>query len=142
MFSGKTRTTMSDDDARNRSFGAILESGCQVNNNGGVYMQSCVISVEKYVVIVNKYEEMCVFDRTKNVSFRTIANDVKVDWHIAKKTILLHESGVGYEGIDMGRFRDSKVGDRVDMGADDEHCILWFLFEDPFRQNTSYFEKM
>ena len=58
---------MSDGDARNRSFGAILESGCQVNSNGGVYMQSRVISVEKYVVIVNKYEEMCVFDKTKNV---------------------------------------------------------------------------
>ena len=119
----------------------IAESGCQVNSSGGLYRESTVTTVEKYVVIVNKYEEMCAFDITKNVSFRTIANNVKVDWHIVKKNILLHESGVGYEGIYMGRFRDSKVGDRVDMDADNEPYILWFRFEDPFRPNASYFEK-
>ena len=138
----KTRTTMAENNRTVLDSHIISESGCQVNSSGGLYKQSTVTTVEKYVVTVNKYEEMCAFDRTKNVSFRTIANDVKVDWNIAKKTILLHESGVGYEGMDMGRFRASKVGDRVDMDADDEPYILWFCFEDPFRPNASYFEKM
>ena len=101
-----------------------------------------VTKVEKYVVIINKYEELRAFDGTKNVSFRTIANDVKVDWHTAKKSIFCHESGVGYEGMDMGRFRASKVGDRGDMDADGEPYLLWFRFEDTFFPNASYVEKM
>ena len=113
-----------------------------VNASGGLYKQSMVTTVEKYVVIINKYEELRAFDGTKNVSFRTIANNVKVDWHTAKKAILCHESGVGYDGMDMGRFRASKVGDRVDMDANDEPYLLWFRFEDPFRPNASYVEKM
>ena len=99
-------------------------------------------TVKKYVVIINKYKELRAFDGTKNVSIRTIANDVKVDWHTAKKALLCHEAGVGYEGMDMGRFGASKVGDRVDMDADDEPYLLWFRFEDPFRPNASYVEKM
>ena len=42
----------------------------------------------------------------------------------------------------MGRFRDSKVGDRVDMDADNEPYLLWFRFEDPFCPNASYVENM
>ena len=107
-----------------------------------MYKQSTVTTVEKYVVIINKYEELRAFDHTKNVSIRTIANDVKVDWHTAKKSVLCHESGVGYEGMDMGRFRDSKVGDRVGMDVDDKSYLLWLRFEDPFHPNASYVVKM
>ena len=99
-------------------------------------------TVEKYIVVINKYEELRAFDGTKYVSIRTIANDVKFNWHTAKKAVLCHEAGVGYKGMDMGRFWASKVGDRVDMDADDEPYLLWFLFEDPFRPNASYVEKM
>ena len=120
----------------------VAKSGCQVNSSGGLYRQSTVTTVEKYVVIINKYEELREFDSTKNVSFRTIANNVKVDWHTTKKDALCHESGVGYEGMDFGWCWASKVGDRVDMDADDEPYLLWFRFEDPFCPNASYAEKM
>ena len=73
----------------------IAESGCQVNSSRGLYKQSTVTTVEKYVVIINKYEELRAIDGTKNVSIRTIANDVKADWHTAKKSILCHKAGVG-----------------------------------------------
>ena len=49
---------------------------------------------------------------------------------------------MGYKGVDMGRFRGSKVGDRVGMDADNESYILWLRFEDPFCPNASYVEKM
>ena len=49
---------------------------------------------------------------------------------------------MGYEGVDMGSFRASKVGNRVDMDAYDEPYLWWFCFEDPFRPNASYVEKM
>ena len=57
----------------------IAKSSCRVNSSGGLYKQSTVTTVEKYVVIINKYEELWAFDHTKNVSIRTIANDVKVN---------------------------------------------------------------
>ena len=120
----------------------ISKSDCRVDSSGGLYKQSTVTTVEKYVVIINKYEELRAFDGTQNMSICTIANDVKVNWHTAKKAVLCHEAGVGYEGMEMGRFRASKVGDRVDMDADDEPYLLWFRFEDPFRLNASYVEKM
>ena len=44
--------------------------------------------------------------------------------------------------MDFDQFWASKVGDRVDMDADDEPYLLWFRFEDPFRPNASYVEKM
>ena len=99
-------------------------------------------TVEKYVVIVKKYEELRLFDGTKKVSIRAIANDVKVDWHTVKRAVLCHEEGVGYEGMDLGQFRVSKVGDRVGMDADDESHLLWLRFEDPFCNNARYVEKM
>ena len=101
-----------------------------------------VTTVEKYVVIVKKYEELRAFDRTKKVSIRAIANDMKIDWHTAKKAVLCHEAGVGYKGMDLGQFWVSKVGDRVGMDAYDESHLLWLRFEDPFCNNASYVEKM
>ena len=82
----------------------IAERSCQVKSSGGLYRKSTVTTVEKYVVIVNKYEEMRAFDRTKKVCILTIANDIKVDWNTAKKAVLCNEAGVGYKGVDMGRF--------------------------------------
>ena len=58
------------------------------------------------------------------MSFRAIANDVKVDWHTAKKEFLCHEAGVGYKGMDMGRFWAMKIGDRVGMDTDNESYLL------------------
>ena len=72
----------------------IAESGCLVNSSGGLYRKSTVTTVEKYVVIINKYEELRALHSSKKVSILTIANDVKVDWHTAKKAVLCHESGV------------------------------------------------
>ena len=112
----------------------IAESGFLANASGGLYKQSMVTTVEKYVVVINKYEELRAFDGTKNVSIRTIDNDVKVDWHTSNKAILCHEAGVGYEGIDMGRFRASKVGGRVGMDADDESYFLWLRLKTLFVQ--------
>ena len=63
----------------------IAESGCLVNSSGGLYRQSTVTKVEKYVVIVKKYEELRAFDGTKKVSIRAIANDAKVNRHTAKR---------------------------------------------------------
>ena len=34
----------------------IAESGCRVDSSGGLYKQSTVTTVEKYVVIINKSE--------------------------------------------------------------------------------------
>ena len=138
----KTRTIMADNNRTVLDPHIIAESGFQVNSSGGLYRESTVTTVEKYVVIINKYEEMCAFDRSKKVSVRTIANDVKVDWHTAKKAVLCHESGVGYEGMNMGRFRSSKVGDRVGMNVGDESYLLWLRFDDPFHSRLSYVNNM
>ena len=67
----------------------IAESGFLVNASGGLYKQSTVTTVEKYVVIINKYEELREFDGTKNVSICSISNDVKVNWNTAKKSHLV-----------------------------------------------------
>lgn len=75
----KNLTTMSDDGARNRSIDAITESGCQVNNNGGVYMQSRVTSVEKYLEIVRIFEEKRSLDMNGCVSINQVAIEAKVD---------------------------------------------------------------
>ena len=64
----------------------IAKSGCQVNSSGGLYRESTVTTVEKYVVILNKYEETCAFDRSKKVRILTITNHIKVDCHISKKS--------------------------------------------------------
>ena len=115
----------------------IAESGCQVNSSGVLYKHSTVTTVEKYVVIINKYEELCALDSSKKVSILTIANDVKVSWHTVKKAVLCHGSGLGYEGMDMGRFRRSKIGDRIGMDVGDESYLLWLPFDDPFRSRLS-----
>ena len=120
----------------------LAESSCLVNSSGGLYRKSTVTTVEKYVVIVNKYEEMRSQNGSKKVSILTIANDVKVDWHTAKKAVLCHESGVGYEGMDMGKFRASKVGDRIDLDIGDESYLLWLRYENPFRSRLSYVNRM
>ena len=82
----------------------IAESGCQVNSSGVLYKKSTVTTVEKCVVIINKYEELRAFDGTKNVSIRTIANDVKVDWHTAKKIHLVSRVRSGVRGNGYGSF--------------------------------------
>jgi hypothetical protein len=120
----------------------LVESSCLVNRSGGLYRKSTVTTVEKYVVIVNKYEEMRAQNGNKKVSILSIANDVKVSWHTVKKAVLCHESGVGYEGMDMGKFRVSKVGDRIDLDIGDESYLLWLRFENPFSSRLSYVNRM
>ena len=115
----------------------LAESSCLVNSSGGLYRKSTVTTVEKYVVIVNKYEDMRSQNGSKKVSILAIANDVKVSWPTAKKAVLCHESGVGYEGVNMSRFRSSKVGDRVGMNIGDKSYLLWLRFDDPFCSRLS-----
>ena len=42
----------------------------------------------------------------------------------------------------MGRFRSSKVGDRVGMNVGDESYLLWLRFDDPFGLRLSYANRM
>ena len=73
------RTTMADNNRTVLNPHVVAESGCQVNSSGRLYRKLTVTTVEKYVLIINKYEKLWAFDSTKNVSFCTITNDVKVD---------------------------------------------------------------
>ena len=51
---------MTDDNAAACAHFFIAETGCKVNAVGGLYLPSRVISVEKYPIIVEKFEEMKV----------------------------------------------------------------------------------
>ena len=42
----------------------------------------------------------------------------------------------------MGRFRRSKIGDRIGMDVGDESYLLWLRFDDPFRSRLSYVKRM
>ena len=61
-----------------------------------------MISVEKYLIIVEKFEEMKAIGGTDHVPINMVAQETKVDWYTAKKVVLCHEAGLGYEGMYLG----------------------------------------
>ena len=118
---------MTDDNVADRAHFFIAETGCKVNAVGGKYLPSRVISVEKYIFIVEKFEEMKAIGGTDHVSINMVAQETKVNWYTAKKVILCHEAGIGYEGMDMGKFCQSKIGDRLNLDIDNKSHLLWLV---------------
>ena len=71
-----------------------------------------------------------------------VSKETKVNWHTTKKCILCHEAGIGYKGMDLGKFRHSKIGDRLNLDLNNESYLLWMHFDNPFRPNKEYVVKM
>ena len=94
---------------------------------GGLYLLSRVISAEKYITIIEIFEEIKVLNGTDHVSMNMVALETQVSWYTAKKVILCHEAGLGYEGMDLSKFRTSKIGDRLNLDIDDESHLLWLV---------------
>ena len=86
-----------------------------------------MILVKKYICIVKKFEEVKAIGVTDHVSINMVVQETKVIWYNDKKVILCHEAGIGYEGMDMGKFRTSKIGDQLNLDIDDESHILWLV---------------
>ena len=101
-----------------------------------------MISVEKYIFIVKKFEEIKTIGGTDHVSINMVAQETKVNWYNAKNVILCHEAGIGYKGMDMDKFRQSKIGDRLNLDFNDKSYLLWLRFDNPFRPNKDYVAKM
>ena len=101
-----------------------------------------MILVERYLIIVDKFEEMKAIGGTDDVSINMLSQETKVNRHTTKKVILCHEAGIGYEGMDLGKFRHSKIGDRLNLDLNDESYLLWLRFDNPFRPNKEYVVKM
>lgn len=62
----------------NLHYHVISESGYTVNQSRGIYTQSCVISVEKYICIIEKMEEQQSLDGPGSVSIAKVAKNEKV----------------------------------------------------------------
>ena len=101
-----------------------------------------MISAEIYTQIIKKYINLQVASVGRDVPISHVARASKVNWHMAKKSILCHKSKVGYEGMNMSPFWVSKVGDMVRMDNNDECYMLYLRFEDPFRSNMDYVLRM
>ena len=86
-----------------------------------------MISVEKYIFNVEKIEKMKAIGGTDHLSINIVAQETKVNWYTAKKVILCHEAGLGYKGMDLSKFRTSKIGDRLNLDIDDESHLLWLV---------------
>ena len=80
---------MTDDNAAARAYFSIAETGFKVNAVGGQYLPSCVISVEKYLIIVEKFEEMKAIGGTDDVSINIFLQETNVNWHTTKKVIFM-----------------------------------------------------
>ena len=80
---------MTDNNAAARAHFFIAETGCKVNAVGGLYLPSRVISVEKYLIIVETFEEMKAIGGTDDVSINMVSQETKVNWHTIKKSYFM-----------------------------------------------------
>ena len=70
---------MTEDNAAARAHFSIAETGCKVNAVGGLYLPSRVILVEKYLIIVEKFEETKDIGGTDDVSINMVSQETKVN---------------------------------------------------------------
>ena len=120
----------------------IADRSLTFNRNGGVYSNGRPLPEERYLLIVEKYLDLLIESDTGRVTIDQVARASNVGWHTANKTINRFISGRDVLGTSSQIIRPIGPGSKLGLTYEHETYILSLLFENPFRRNQDYVDRL
>ena len=117
--------------------------GLRTNEHGGQYVNVVSFNAEKKIAVIKHYEELKRQNENIPPSINMVSKKAQVSWRAADKIIhqYLSDSLTPSNVQTCEEFTPKGPGSKT-LSIDDETCLLYLYFENPYRPLTSYVREL